>query len=140
LCVLVVPVLAAAELGVLAPVMVDGEAHGERFVPDAFVDLVVDEDIVANGGSRQGLVTSVRCSRQDAETAINLNTAERDELLKLPGVDEASATKLLDSRRSAGLFLDLSDFATRAQLSADTANKLAAMMRAMENAGVYPRE
>src|SRR5678815_70704 len=26
------------------------EEHGERFVPDAYVDLVVDEDIVANGG------------------------------------------------------------------------------------------
>jgi hypothetical protein len=37
---------------------------------------------------------------QGSETAINLNTAERDELLKLPGVDEAAATKLLESRRA----------------------------------------
>jgi DNA uptake protein ComE-like DNA-binding protein len=77
---------------------------------------------------------------QQAKTAINLNTAERDELLKLSGIDEASATKLLESRRSAGPFLNLSDFVARAKLSADTANNLAAMMRAMENAGVYPRE
>ena len=75
-----------------------------------------------------------------AKTAINLNTAERDELLKLPGIDEAAAARLLESRRSAGLFLDLSDFAARAQLSADTTAKLTAMMRAMEQAGVYSRE
>ena len=77
---------------------------------------------------------------KQAKTAINLNTAERDELLKLPGVDEASATRLLESRRGAGLFLDLNDFAARGQLSTDTNSKLAAMMRAMEKAGVYSRE
>jgi DNA uptake protein ComE-like DNA-binding protein len=77
---------------------------------------------------------------KQAKTAINLNTAERDELLKLPGVDEASATRLLESRRGAGLFLDLDDFAARGQLSTDTNSKLAAMMRAMEKAGVYSRE
>jgi len=77
---------------------------------------------------------------KQAKTAINLNTAERDELLKLPGVDEASATRLLESRRGAGLFLDLDDFAARGQLSADTNSKLAAMIRAMEKAGVYSRE
>ena len=77
---------------------------------------------------------------KQAKTAINLNTAERDELLKLPGVDEASVTRMLESRRSAGLFLDLDDFAARGQLSADASSKLAAMMRAMEKAGVYSRE
>ena len=77
---------------------------------------------------------------QQAKTAINLNTAERDELLKLPGVDEASATRLLESRRSAGLFLDLSDFAARAQLSAETTGKLQVMKHAMEKSGVYSRE
>jgi DNA uptake protein ComE-like DNA-binding protein len=75
-----------------------------------------------------------------AKTAINLNTAERDELLKLPGIDEAAAARLLESRRNAGLFLDLSDFAARAQLSGETTAKLTAMMRAMEQAGVYSRE
>lgn len=75
-----------------------------------------------------------------AKTAINLNTAERDELLKLPGIDDASAARLLESRRRAGLFLDLGDFAARGQLNADATAKLAAMMRAMEQAGVYSRE
>jgi DNA uptake protein ComE-like DNA-binding protein len=77
---------------------------------------------------------------RQAKTAINLNTAERDELLKLPGIDNASATRLLDSRRSAGPFLDLNDFAARAKLSAETTNRLAAMVGAMEKAGLYSRE
>ena len=77
---------------------------------------------------------------KEAKTAINLNTAERDELLKLPGVDEAAATKLLESRRSAGLFLNVNDFAARAQLSPDVTTRLAAMTRAMDQAGVYSRE
>jgi DNA uptake protein ComE-like DNA-binding protein len=75
-----------------------------------------------------------------AKTSINLNTAERDALLKLPGLDEASATKLLESRRSAGLFLDVNDFAARTKLSAEATSKLAAMMRAMEQTGVYSRD
>jgi DNA uptake protein ComE-like DNA-binding protein len=77
---------------------------------------------------------------KEAKTAINLNTAERDELLKLPGIDGASATKLLDSRRSAGLFLNVSDFAARIQLNADATAKLTAMTRAMEQAGIYSRD
>jgi DNA uptake protein ComE-like DNA-binding protein len=77
---------------------------------------------------------------KNAKRAINLNTAERDELLKLPGIDEATATRMLETRRSAGPFRDLNDFAARARLSADAANKLAAMMKAMEKAGVYSRE
>jgi hypothetical protein len=77
---------------------------------------------------------------KNAKTAINLNTAERDQLLKLPGIDDATATKLLESRRRSGLFRDLGDFAARGQLSAETSAKLAAMMRAMAQAGVYSRE
>ena len=75
-----------------------------------------------------------------AKTAINLNTAERDQLMKLPGIDAATATKLLESRRHSGLFVGLDDFAARGQLSAETSAKLAAMMRAMVEAGVYSRE
>ncbi|HKR37323.1 MAG TPA: helix-hairpin-helix domain-containing protein [Steroidobacteraceae bacterium] len=75
-----------------------------------------------------------------AKTAINLNTAERDELLKLPGIDAASADKILASRRRDGLFRNLGDFAARAGLSADAKSKLAEMTRAMEKAGVYSRE
>ena len=77
---------------------------------------------------------------KNARRAVNLNTAERDELLKLPGIDDATARQLLDSRRSVGPFLDLGDFASRAKLSADASSRLMEMLRAMEKAGVYSRE
>ncbi|HKU17295.1 MAG TPA: hypothetical protein VJQ52_23075 [Steroidobacteraceae bacterium] len=77
---------------------------------------------------------------KNAKTAINLNIAERDELLKLPGIDAASTAKLLASRRQVGPFRDLDDFATRAALSADAKSKLATMAQAMQKAGVYSRE
>jgi hypothetical protein len=77
---------------------------------------------------------------QDAKTAINLNTAERDDLLKLPAVDAAAVDKLLASRRRDGLFRDLDDFSARAGLSPDAKQKLVALMRAMQKAGVYSRE
>jgi hypothetical protein len=47
---------------------------------------------------------------------------------------------LLESRRSAGLFLNVNDFAARAQLSPDVTTRLAAMTRAMDQVGVYSRE
>src|SRR4029079_18763615 len=46
---------------------------------------------------------------KNAKTAINLNTAERDDLLKLPGIDAAAADKLLASRRHDGLFRTVDD-------------------------------
>jgi DNA uptake protein ComE-like DNA-binding protein len=77
---------------------------------------------------------------KNAKFSINLNTAERDDLLKLPGIDAASADKLLASRRRDGLFRNLDDFSSRAGLSPTAKDKLSAMMRAMEKAGVYSRE
>jgi DNA uptake protein ComE-like DNA-binding protein len=77
---------------------------------------------------------------KQAKRAINLNTAERDELLHLPGIDEETAARVLQSRRQAGLFVDLRDFASRAKLSVDATAKLESMKRAMERAGLYSRE
>ena len=77
---------------------------------------------------------------RNARTAINLNTAERDDLMKLPGIDAPSADKLLESRRREGLFRSLEDFSARAGLNAEVKGKLAAMASAMQRAGVYSRE
>jgi hypothetical protein len=77
---------------------------------------------------------------KNAKTAINLNTAERDELLKLPGLDAAAADKLLASRRRDGLFRDLDDFNARAGVGADVKQRFVEMMRSMQKAGVYSRE
>jgi hypothetical protein len=77
---------------------------------------------------------------RNAKAAINLNTAERDELLKLPGFDAASADKVLLSRRRDGLFRSLDDFAARAQLDEPAKHRLVEMMGGMRRAGVYSRE
>jgi DNA uptake protein ComE-like DNA-binding protein len=77
---------------------------------------------------------------RNAKAAINLNTAERDELLKLPGFDAASADKVLLSRRRDGLFRSLDDFVARAQLDEPAKHRLVEMMGGMRRAGVYSRE
>ncbi|HEV8333762.1 MAG TPA: helix-hairpin-helix domain-containing protein [Steroidobacteraceae bacterium] len=77
---------------------------------------------------------------KNAKAAINLNTAERDDLLKLPGIDAASADKVLQSRRRDGLFRNLDDFIARAGVSADAKHRLVEMMSGMQRAGVYSRE
>jgi DNA uptake protein ComE-like DNA-binding protein len=77
---------------------------------------------------------------QPAALAINLNTAERETLMELPGVDAAVADRALDSRRSRGLFKDLTDFSKRAGLAAAATTQLADMQAAMTKAGTYARE
>ncbi|HKS57111.1 MAG TPA: hypothetical protein VJS12_17575 [Steroidobacteraceae bacterium] len=77
---------------------------------------------------------------KNAKTAINLNTAERDDLLKLPGIDAGSADKLLQSRRRDGLFRSLDDVVARAQVSEPAKQRLVEMMSGMQRAGVYSRE
>jgi hypothetical protein len=77
---------------------------------------------------------------KNAKTAINLNTAECDDLLKLPGIDAAAADKLLASRRHDGLFRNLDDFSARAGMGPDAKQTLVEMMRGMQQAGVYSRE
>lgn len=69
--------------------------------------------------------------------AIDLNTAEKEHLMTLPGVDAARA---LASRAQDGYFTGVADFARRLRLDARTASKLEAMHQAMRKAGPYPRQ
>jgi DNA uptake protein ComE-like DNA-binding protein len=72
--------------------------------------------------------------------AVNLNTAEREQLMQLPGVDSSAADRALESRRARGPFKDLPDFARRASLSAMAVTQLNGMIEAMTKAGTYARE
>jgi DNA uptake protein ComE-like DNA-binding protein len=72
--------------------------------------------------------------------AINLNTAERESLLVLPGVDAAAADRALESRRSKGPFKDVTDFAKRSALGPAAVAQLPTMLEAMTKAGTFPRE
>jgi DNA uptake protein ComE-like DNA-binding protein len=72
--------------------------------------------------------------------AVNLNTAEREHLMQLPGIDAAIADRALENRRSKGPFKDLNDFTKRSGVSAGTAAQLADLFNAMTQAGTYARE
>ena len=77
----------------------------------------------------------------DAATAINLNTAEREALLILPGIGDPSATRALQNRREDGPYQNLMDFIARVGIeSASTTAKLESMAQALQKAGTFPRD
>jgi len=78
--------------------------------------------------------------QNDAPLAINLNTAEREHLMALPGIDAARADRLLASRQQSGSFASIDDFLQRAALSAGDAQAIRGMEGAMRAAGPYPRD
>jgi helix-hairpin-helix protein len=78
-------------------------------------------------------------AKDGGKVAVNLNTAELEYLATLPGLDAMHAAKALASRRGAGPFRDLDDFAARAGVEAPGAAKLRAAMAAMRDKGTYER-
>lgn len=72
--------------------------------------------------------------------AIDLNTAEREHLMTLPGVDAARAERALASRAKDGYFTNVTDFVRRAGLTAAAGATLEAMRLAMVKAGPYSRQ
>ncbi|HEU4627416.1 MAG TPA: helix-hairpin-helix domain-containing protein [Steroidobacteraceae bacterium] len=72
--------------------------------------------------------------------AVNLNTAEREHLMQLPGIDGATADRALESRRTKGPFKNLTDFTKRSGVNAATAAQLTDLFNAMTKAGTYARQ
>ena len=73
------------------------------------------------------------------EVAVNLNTAEIEQLRTLPGIDAANAERALRSRRESGAFADIADFARRSGMSAVQADALEASAAALQKAGLNER-
>jgi len=73
------------------------------------------------------------------EVAVNLNTAELEQLRTLRGVDAAVAERALRSRRENGAFADVADFARRSGLGASQASALEASGAALRKAGLNER-
>ncbi|BDU16190.1 ComEA family DNA-binding protein [Lysobacter auxotrophicus] len=71
--------------------------------------------------------------------AVNLNTAEFEQLRTLPGIDAAIAVRALRSRRERGAFADVADFARRAGLDAAQSAALDAAAVALRKAGLNER-
>ncbi|MDI9240269.1 helix-hairpin-helix domain-containing protein [Lysobacter sp. LF1] len=73
------------------------------------------------------------------DIAVNLNTAQAEALQTLPGIDAATATRALRSRRDAGVFRDLADFVRRAGIDGRTSAALEDAARRLQAAGPYER-
>jgi hypothetical protein len=73
------------------------------------------------------------------EVAVNLNTAEAEQLRTLPGVDAAIAERALRSRRDLGAFRDIADFARRGGLDARQLAALEAAAQALAKDGMNER-
>lgn len=89
---------------------------------------------LAAGGDERGTAKA-----KDAEDSsfVNLNTAELEHLLLLPGLDEAQAQRALQSRREQGPFRDLADFVARSGVP--DAAALEAAQRHARKAGPHSR-
>lgn len=73
--------------------------------------------------------------------AINLNTAEREALVMLPGIGDPTATRALQNRRENGPYQNLMDFIARVGIeSTSTTAKLESMAQALQKAGTFPRD
>ncbi|QOY94455.1 helix-hairpin-helix domain-containing protein [Massilia sp. UMI-21] len=71
---------------------------------------------------------------------IDLNTAEREHLLALPGIDAGAAGRALHSRATGGHFYSIEDFAARAGLAPEGRLALAAMAQAASRLGPHVRD
>jgi hypothetical protein len=69
---------------------------------------------------------------------INLNTATEAELMTAPGVDIATARKIVAARRARGYFQSVSDLS--GVLPPDLVQRLVSMAKEMQGLGPYPRE
>jgi hypothetical protein len=127
-------------------------AHGQRGDMQAFVgglararQTLADTRAQVRRSSaalRAGLAPNLwllGASSSTLQPSVNLNTAELEELLQLPGLDRTSAERALSSRRETGLFRDLRDFISRSGVDARSAGALENAMRAAQRAGTYVR-
>jgi DNA uptake protein ComE-like DNA-binding protein len=141
------PKLAAAAEALAVPGRV-GDAEG--FVPalqaarKQFADALADVQahparLAAQAGPALWLLHPTR-KVGGQPLAIDLNTAEREHLLALPGIDAAAAERALASRASEGNFTSVADFAARAGLGPAPAAELEAMAGALRRAGPFRRE
>lgn len=63
----------------------------------------------ANGGHRGALIDIERAERRHARFEVDLNSAEWPELAQVPGIGEALARRIVESRETEGAFLDHDD-------------------------------
>jgi hypothetical protein len=70
---------------------------------------------------------------------VNLNTAEIEDLLQLPGIERGAAERALTSRRADGAFTDVNAFIARGGLDPKSAQSIERAAQAMKESGTYFR-
>jgi len=59
---------------------------------------------IANGGWRNGLVEADRTQQRVARYQVDINSADRLELIQLPGIGDTLAQRIIETRQSGGPF------------------------------------
>jgi len=105
-------------------------------VEDVLVDPSSPADSTARGSRSSGVTARKRSpigGRLDAEdpghVLVDINTAARGELIRLPGIGPALATRIIADREKNGPFANLQDFQRVRGIGPKTATALAGWIR-----------
>jgi competence protein ComEA len=64
---------------------------------------------IAGGGLRNRLVEADQSQQGVVRFQVDINTADRPELIQLPGIGDTLAQRIIDTRQTAGPFAELDD-------------------------------
>lgn len=85
-----------------------------------------EEEVVGEGSSREIVISGSggESSQKEGKNYINLNTANLTELQKIPGVGEATATKIIEYRKANGKFNSIEEIKNIEGIGENKFNKL----------------
>lgn len=85
-----------------------------------------EEEVVGEGSSREIVISGSGggSSQKEGKIYINLNTANLTELQKIPGVGEATATKIIEYRKANGKFNSIEEIKNIEGIGENKFNKL----------------
>lgn len=85
-----------------------------------------EEEVVGEGISREIIISGSggESSQKEGKIYINLNTANLTELQKIPGVGEATATKIIEYRKANGKFNSIEEIKNIEGIGENKFNKL----------------
>ena len=86
---------------------------------------------IAHGGWRGQLIEIDRSEPSTARFEVDINTADWPELMQLPGVGDTLAHRIVESRRTAGPFIDNDDLRRVRGIGAKTFEHIRPYLRPM---------
>ncbi len=89
----------------------------------------------AHGGAQGNLIELERMPQQTAQSQVDLNRADWPELSQLPGVGEALAQRIVESRAAEGPFVDNEQLLRVRGIGPRTYERIKPYLRPMPGAG-----